>query len=73
MKNIFLALFILIIFLSLVKDKMIKYDYDNNLTHYDFFIDESKLINNNKIPKYDTLLNNNTIQKIKDNYMDDFL
>jgi len=50
-----------------------KYDYDNNLTHYDFFIDESKLINNNKIPKYDTLLNNNTIQKIKDNYMDDFL
>jgi hypothetical protein len=30
MKNIFLAILILIIFLSLVKDKMIKYDYIDN-------------------------------------------
>lgn len=50
-----------------------KYDYDNNLTYYDFFIDESKLIINNKIPKYDTLLNYYTVQKIKKSYMDDFL
>ena len=50
-----------------------KYDYDNNLTNNDFFIDEKKLINNNKIPKYDTLLNYYTVQKIKESYMDDFL
>ena len=27
----------------------------------------------NKIPKYNTLLNNYTMQKIKDNYKDDFI
>ena len=50
-----------------------KYEYDGDLTYYDFFIDENKLISNNKIPKYNTLLNNYTMQKIKDNYKDDFI
>jgi len=50
-----------------------KYDYDIDLTNYDFFIDEDKLINNNKIPKYNSLLNNYTMRKIKDNYKDDFI
>ena len=50
-----------------------KYEYDIDLTNYDFFIDENKLINNNKIPKYNTLLNCYTIQKIKENYKDDFI
>ena len=34
---------------------------------------ENKLISNNKIPKYNTLLNNYTIQKIRENYKDDFI
>jgi len=50
-----------------------KYEYNGDLTYYDFFIDEEKLISNNKIPKYNTLLNNYTMQKIKDNYKDDFI
>jgi len=50
-----------------------KYDYDIDLTNYDFFINENKLINNNKIPKYNTLLNSYTMEKIKKNYKDDFL
>lgn len=54
-------------------NKLEKYEYDIDLTNYDFFIDEDKLINNNKIPKYNTLLNNYTMQKIKDNYKDDFI
>jgi hypothetical protein len=43
------------------------------LSFYDFFIDENKLINNNRIPNYNCLLNDNIIQKIKQNYKDDFI
>jgi len=50
-----------------------KYDYDFNLTNYDFFIDEKKLIINNEIPKYNTLLTDNVIKKIKKKYKDDFI
>lgn len=50
-----------------------KYDYDEDLTHYDFFNDDKNLIKNNKIPKYNSLLNTYTIQKIKENYKDDFI
>jgi len=54
-------------------NELTKYDYDNNLSFYDFFIDENKLINNNRIPNYNCLLNDNIIQKIKQNYKDDFI
>ena len=50
-----------------------KYDCDEDLTNYDFFNDEKNLIKNNKIPKYNSLLNTYTIQKIKENYKDDFI
>ena len=46
-------------------NELTKYDYDNNLSFYDFFIDENKLINNNRIPNYNCLLNDNIIQKNK--------
>jgi hypothetical protein len=54
-------------------NELAKYDYNNNLSFYDFFIDENKLIDNNRIPNYNCLLNDYTIQKIKENYKDDFI
>ena len=54
-------------------NELTKYDYGNNLSFYDFFIDENKFINYNKVPNYNCLLNDNIIQKIKQNYKDDFI
>lgn len=55
------------------KNELSKYDYSDNLVDYDFCKDELKLVNNHTIPSYNCLLNDTTINKIKNNYDDDFL
>ena len=57
------------------RNSLEKYDLKNSrdLSNYDFYTDKDKLLINNKVPKYKYLLSKNIINKIKNNYDDDFL
>jgi hypothetical protein len=57
------------------RNSLEKYDLKNSrdLSNYDFYTDKDKLLIDNKVPKYKYLLSKNIINKIKNNYDDDFL
>ena len=54
-------------------NELSKYEYEGYLSDYDFHKDVNEILKDNKIPKYDTKLNEKTMEKIRNGYGDDFI